>query len=166
MNARYQDPVRGQFISEDPLVNGLSSGAKLLMDPQQLNFYSYGRDNPVRYTDPSGDYTAAQNAAIANVVATFGVTNPTAAQRTATGNLALSFGVAAPVITNLAGNSYGSTPSHQNPAAAMHRGPVSIFTLHLRRRKWKQSLGLNQRSKQWEIRSIRVGCYRYSSFNQ
>jgi hypothetical protein len=77
MNARYQDPVRGQFISEDPAVVGLNPSSGLtgdpntttveaflngagqtssayLDDPQALNFYSYGRDNPLRYTDPSG----------------------------------------------------------------------------------------------------------------
>src|SRR5215831_3141963 len=35
MNARYQDPVRGQFISEDPAVKAASRD--LLQDPQQLN---------------------------------------------------------------------------------------------------------------------------------
>jgi hypothetical protein len=81
MNARYQDPVRGQFISEDPAVIGLNQSTGLsgdpntvtvdafsngsgqtssayLNDPQALNNYSYGRDNPLRYTDPTGnDYT-------------------------------------------------------------------------------------------------------------
>jgi RHS repeat-associated protein len=118
MNARYQDPVRGQFISEDRAVVNLGSGPDLLRDPQQLNLYSYGRDNPIRYTDPTGDYTAAQNAAIANVFAAFGVTTPNAAQSSAIGNLALSFGVPAPLITNLAGGSYGSTPAGYVPASS------------------------------------------------
>jgi hypothetical protein len=79
MNARYQDPVREQFINEDPAIIGLNPNTALtgnsntatvdaflngsgqtssayLDDPQALNFYSYGRDNPLRYTDPSGKY--------------------------------------------------------------------------------------------------------------
>jgi hypothetical protein len=86
MNARYQDPVRGQFITEDPAIVGIGPSTALtgnpntatidaflnsdgqtssayLNDPQALNFYSYGRDNPLRYTDPTGkdyiDYNAA-----------------------------------------------------------------------------------------------------------
>ena len=77
MNARYQDPVRGQFINEDPAIVGLNpnsglsgdpnttivdaflnsngqSSSAYINDPQALNFYSYGRDNPLRYTDPTG----------------------------------------------------------------------------------------------------------------
>jgi hypothetical protein len=88
MNARYQDPVRGQFISEDPavvtlnprtgtgdptaaaVVSFLNSGQKSYVygtDPQALTYYSYSRDNPLRYTDPSGQ-TSAQNAAISQTV--------------------------------------------------------------------------------------------------
>ena len=33
MNARYQDPVRGQFISEDPAVVGLNPSTGLTGDP-------------------------------------------------------------------------------------------------------------------------------------
>lgn len=57
MNARYQDPVRGQFISEDPALAMLSSGqelTELLKDPQKRNFYSYSQDNPITRVDPSG----------------------------------------------------------------------------------------------------------------
>src|SRR6516165_554750 len=79
MNARYQDPVRGQFINEDPAIVGLNpnsglsgdpntatvdaflnsngqSSSAYINDPQALNYYSYGRDNPLRYTDPSGKW--------------------------------------------------------------------------------------------------------------
>ena len=38
MNARYLDPVRGQFITEDPLVVGQDKGT--LDDRQALNAYS------------------------------------------------------------------------------------------------------------------------------
>jgi hypothetical protein len=69
MNARYQDPIRGQFISEDPAFLAVSNGD--LNDPQQLNAYSYGRNNPIRYTDPTGKLTAAQSAALGAVIAAF-----------------------------------------------------------------------------------------------
>jgi RHS repeat-associated protein len=52
MQARYQDPTRGQFLSQDPAVVLLQ--ARLLVDPQQLNFYSYGRGNPIRFLDQNG----------------------------------------------------------------------------------------------------------------
>ena len=41
--ARYYDPVAGRFISEDPI---LFWGG--------LDFYTYVRNNPVTYLDPSG----------------------------------------------------------------------------------------------------------------
>ena len=46
-NARLYDPLIGRFISADPLFQDLS-------DPQTLNRYSYVRNNPIIYTDPSG----------------------------------------------------------------------------------------------------------------
>ncbi len=46
-NARYYDPAVGRFISADTIVPNP-------MDPQQLNRYSYVRNNPVLYRDPSG----------------------------------------------------------------------------------------------------------------
>jgi RHS repeat-associated protein len=39
--ARYYDPQIGRFISEDPIQGG-------------LNFYAYVKNDPVRFTDPSG----------------------------------------------------------------------------------------------------------------
>jgi RHS repeat-associated protein len=69
MNARYQDPVRGQFISEDPLF--VTQDKSNLKDPQSLNSYSYAKDNPIRYTDPTGKLTATQSAAIGAVIAAF-----------------------------------------------------------------------------------------------
>jgi RHS repeat-associated protein len=64
LNARYYDDSRGQFISEDPVFLNIGSlGAEqlaqrklkdILIDPQQLNSYSYAEDNPVTVKDPSG----------------------------------------------------------------------------------------------------------------
>ena len=46
-DARLYDPVIGRFISPDSIVPDL-------YDPQSLNSYSYCRNNPLIYTDPSG----------------------------------------------------------------------------------------------------------------
>jgi RHS repeat-associated protein len=65
LNARYYEGVRGQFLSEDPVhlaigndnqvqqITGKSQQA-YLTDPQSLNSYSYGRDNPITNKDPNG----------------------------------------------------------------------------------------------------------------
>jgi RHS repeat-associated protein len=57
LNARYYDPSRGQFLSEDPVYLALGSsdaaliaGVKstvILSDPQSLNSYSYSSNNPI-----------------------------------------------------------------------------------------------------------------------
>ncbi|OHA58443.1 MAG: hypothetical protein A2571_01535 [Candidatus Vogelbacteria bacterium RIFOXYD1_FULL_44_32] len=54
LNARYYDGSRGQFLSQDPMFWQLPS--TLLVDPQQLNSYSYARNNPLIYKDPLGLY--------------------------------------------------------------------------------------------------------------
>ncbi|MBL7157320.1 MAG: hypothetical protein ISS92_04045 [Candidatus Omnitrophica bacterium] len=45
--ARYYDPELGRFISADPTI-------QRPYDPQDFNRYSYCRNNPVRYIDPTG----------------------------------------------------------------------------------------------------------------
>jgi len=47
-NARYYDPTTAQFTQPDTIVPDPST-------PADLNRYSYVRDNPVRYTDSSGN---------------------------------------------------------------------------------------------------------------
>ena len=47
MNGRVYDPVLGRFLSPDPIVQSP-------YDTQGLNRYAYVRNNPLRYTDPSG----------------------------------------------------------------------------------------------------------------
>ncbi len=65
LNARYYDGERGQFLRQDPVYLALASeNEQLLQDPQQLNSYSYARNNPLRFTDPSGQGIAEQIAAI------------------------------------------------------------------------------------------------------
>lgn len=46
-NARLYDPIMGRFITADTVVPDWT-------DPQSLNRYSYCRNNPVKYIDPSG----------------------------------------------------------------------------------------------------------------
>jgi RHS repeat-associated protein len=46
-NARYYDPELGRFISPDVIISNVR-------DPQEFNRYSYVRNNPVNFTDPSG----------------------------------------------------------------------------------------------------------------
>lgn len=48
MRARYYDPVTGRFISRDPV-----SGLKTM--PQTQNPYSYAINNPINFSDPSGE---------------------------------------------------------------------------------------------------------------
>jgi hypothetical protein len=45
--ARYYDATIGRFISADTIVQSP-------FDPQSLNRYAYCRNNPLRYTDPTG----------------------------------------------------------------------------------------------------------------
>ncbi|WFE27296.1 RHS repeat-associated core domain-containing protein [Solwaraspora sp. WMMD791] len=46
IGARQYDPTLGRFISVDPLVNP--------GDPQTLNAYAYGNNNPTSFSDPTG----------------------------------------------------------------------------------------------------------------
>jgi RHS repeat-associated protein len=46
-NARFYDPVIGRFLSADTIVPRPS-------DPQSLNRFSFVRNNPLKYVDPSG----------------------------------------------------------------------------------------------------------------
>lgn len=57
MNARSYNSHWGRFLQQDPVFLGVGAGgnlAKLLLDPQQMNAYAYVRNNPVRFTDPTG----------------------------------------------------------------------------------------------------------------
>jgi RHS repeat-associated protein len=48
--ARYDSSAQGRFLSPDPLW----IKADRLIDPQRLNLYAYGRNNPIRFTNPTG----------------------------------------------------------------------------------------------------------------
>ncbi|WP_027399036.1 RHS repeat-associated core domain-containing protein [Anaerovorax odorimutans] len=47
LRARYYDPVIGRFITEDSYTGNSE-------DPLSLNLYTYCKNNPILYTDPSG----------------------------------------------------------------------------------------------------------------
>jgi uncharacterized protein (TIGR03437 family) len=50
LGARYYSSGLGRFTSVDPIwVKG-----DRVLDPQRLNLYAYGRDNPLRFKDPTG----------------------------------------------------------------------------------------------------------------
>ena len=46
MNGRMYDPIIGRFLSPDPYVQGVGT--------QGFNRYSYARNNPLKFTDPTG----------------------------------------------------------------------------------------------------------------
>lgn len=50
---RYHASSLGRFMTPDPI--GVMK--QKLIDPQQWNMYAYVRNNPLRFTDPTGMYT-------------------------------------------------------------------------------------------------------------
>ena len=49
MNGRMYDPKLGRFLSPDPYIQAPT-------DPQNFNRYSYCLNNPLKYTDPDGEF--------------------------------------------------------------------------------------------------------------
>jgi RHS repeat-associated protein len=65
--ARYYEQDIGRFLSQDPVFNLIGDPQRLreknqldrnriLRDPQMLNAYVYGRNNPLTYIDSTGEY--------------------------------------------------------------------------------------------------------------
>ena len=72
MGARHYSPALGRFIQPDPLYIDF----RRLSDPQQLNLYSYGRNNPTTFSDPTGlDITLGCKGAQANCNTALGQLN-------------------------------------------------------------------------------------------
>ena len=57
--ARYFSAAQGRFTSPDPLW----VTADRMIDPQRLNLYAYGRNNPLKYSDPTGTDVVLGNCA-------------------------------------------------------------------------------------------------------
>jgi RHS repeat-associated protein len=49
--ARYYSPAQGRFTSVDPLYFQFM----MAIDPQRFNLYGYGRNNPFKFVDPTGE---------------------------------------------------------------------------------------------------------------
>jgi RHS repeat-associated protein len=62
LQARYQNPTQGQFISQDPIFLGNPSQQNI-SSPQSLNAYSYAEDNPIVGSDPTGRVAGWDDAA-------------------------------------------------------------------------------------------------------
>jgi RHS repeat-associated protein len=69
--ARYYDQDIGRWISLDPASR--NNPEQFLRDPQQFNYYSYARNNPLGFVDPNGediywysDGTLAKNTMVGN----------------------------------------------------------------------------------------------------
>jgi RHS repeat-associated protein len=49
--ARYFASTQGRFTSTDPII----MGPDRIFDPQVIDLYAYARNNPLKFTDPSGE---------------------------------------------------------------------------------------------------------------
>ncbi len=110
--ARYYDPDLARFISSDPIVP--SPG-----DPQSLNRYSYVRNNPVKYIDPTGHSFWS---AIGNFFKGFGKSLAGLATGIAVGYL--TGGLGAPIAGMLGGMAAGAVNSAINGGGF----GLSVFT--------------------------------------
>ncbi|MBM9614519.1 hypothetical protein JWJ90_09475 [Desulfobulbus rhabdoformis] len=66
--ARYYDDLSGRFLTPDPVrpVDAFTSktNQKILDNPQRLNRYAYGLNNPYKYVDPDGEFAVVAALAI------------------------------------------------------------------------------------------------------
>ena len=69
MNARLYDPILGRFLSPDPYIQALDL-------PASFNRYSYCLNNPLKYTDESGEFVLTTMLIVGGISATiFGLGN-------------------------------------------------------------------------------------------
>lgn len=64
---RYYDPILSRFITADPLY--AEEMDERGVDAQELNVYAYVRNNPLKYTDETGEHIFLKAAAVAAGVA-------------------------------------------------------------------------------------------------
>jgi RHS repeat-associated protein len=76
INHRYYMPEIGRFISPDPLalVDPWTSkvNKEVLLNPQMLNRYAYGLNNPYKYADPNGLWTLSIGVDLSAFLGAFG----------------------------------------------------------------------------------------------
>ena len=76
MGARYLDPKTGRFTQPDPvgLVDPASGkvNQEILLNPQRLNRYVYGLNNPYKYVDPDGNFALLGAALVGAAIAYLG----------------------------------------------------------------------------------------------
>ncbi len=72
-SARYMEETSGRFLSPDPVrpVDAFSSKTNygILQNPQRLNRYAYGLNNPYRYIDPNGEWAEAVFIDVPSIIA-------------------------------------------------------------------------------------------------
>jgi RHS repeat-associated protein len=64
MHARYYSPGVGRFLSVDPVINMKMA----MVSPQTWNRYAYVVNNPMRFTDPTGQYVCRGNDQACNTI--------------------------------------------------------------------------------------------------
>ena len=115
--ARYYDPVLCHFIQADSIV-------PQPLDPQTLNRYSYCYNNPLKYTDPSGNFGWFIAAIIGAIVGAVvgGITAHQAGEDVGAGIL---FGAAVGFVTSAIG--YGIGHSLGNAIMTTTGAPLNFF---------------------------------------
>ncbi len=56
--ARYLAGVLGRFVSADPLIETVP--LRILAEPQKLNAFSFALNNPIRFSDPTGEESTGE----------------------------------------------------------------------------------------------------------
>ena len=101
--ARYYDPFFSRFTQPDPFIQDI-------YNPQDLNRYSYVRNNPYKYVDPTGESPLLVTAGIGALVgAGLGATLSAISQYRATGSISASQTLKAAGVGAAAGGAAGLT---------------------------------------------------------
>lgn len=115
-NARYYDPELGRFIQPDDIIPDLS-------DPQSYNRYSYVRNDPLRYTDPTGH--GPDDDDLDNIPLSYGAAHAMLRQQ-AGGASATLYNQAGPELRRVA--TVGQTVAEMNPIVGAANGGISAAT--------------------------------------